>query len=98
MSAKRKLTMLCTPAMKKKLQALAKRTGCSMDFFIEACFRMAIECFDGQTTDLVKMLQRQDAKPTREKHSVPLTVRLAPEVYEGLQRFTVEPRRLLERG
>jgi hypothetical protein len=22
-----------------------------MDFFIEACFRMAIECFDGQTNE-----------------------------------------------
>ena len=48
---------------------------------------MAIECSDGKTTDLVKMLERQDAKPTKEKHSVPLTVRLAPEVYEGLQRL-----------
>jgi len=58
-----------------------------MDLFIEACFRMAIECFDGKTTDLIKMLAQQDAKPTKEKHSVPLTVRLAPEVYEGLQRL-----------
>ncbi len=58
-----------------------------MEFFVEACFRMAIECFDGKTTDLIKMLERQDAKPTKEKHSVPLTVRLAPEVYEGSQRL-----------
>jgi hypothetical protein len=87
MTAKRKLTMCCTPAMKRKLLALAKRSGCSKEFFIEACFRMAIECFDGQTTDLIKMLTQQDAKPTTEKHSVPLTVRLAPEVYEGLQRL-----------
>ncbi len=57
-----------------------------MDFFIEACLRMAIECFDGKTPDLLKMLARQDAKP-KEKHSVPLIVRLAPEVYEGLQRL-----------
>jgi hypothetical protein len=58
-----------------------------MEFFIEACFRMAIECFDGKTTDLIKMLLQQDAKPTNEPHSVPVTVRLAPEVYEGLQRL-----------
>ena len=58
-----------------------------MDFFIEACFRMAIECFDGKTSDLLKMLAQQDAKPTKERHSIPVTVRLAPEVYEGLQRL-----------
>jgi hypothetical protein len=41
MNAKRKLTIYCAPSMKKKLQALAKRrSGCSMDLFIEACFRM----------------------------------------------------------
>jgi len=58
-----------------------------MDFFSEACFRMALQCFDGQTSDLIKLLTQQDAKPTKEKHSVPLTVRLAPGVYEGLQRL-----------
>ena len=58
-----------------------------MEFFIEACFRMAIDCFDGNSTDLIKMLTQQDAKPTKEKHSIPVTVRLAPEVYEGLQRM-----------
>ena len=87
MTAKRKLTMFCTQTMKRKLRALAKRSGCSMDFFVEACFRMAIECFDGKTTDLIKMLEQQDAKPTKERHSIPVTVRLAPEVYEGLQRL-----------
>jgi hypothetical protein len=87
MNAKRKLTMHCTPLMKRKLQALAKRSGCSMDFFIEACFRMAIECFDGKTTDLIEMLAQQHAKPTKEGHSIPVSVRLAPEVYEGLQRL-----------
>jgi hypothetical protein len=56
-----------------------------MKFFIEACFRMAIEYFDGKTSDLLKMLERQDAK--KERHSIPVTVRLAPEVYEGLQRL-----------
>ena len=45
MNAKRNLTTYCTPAMKRKLQALAKRTCCSMDFFIEACFRFAIYHF-----------------------------------------------------
>jgi hypothetical protein len=87
MTAKRSLTMYCTPAMKKKLQALAKRSGCSMDCFIEACFRMAIEYFDGQTTDLIKMLGQQDAKATNEQDLTPVTVRLAPEVYEGLRRL-----------
>jgi hypothetical protein len=87
MTAKRNLTMYCTPAMKRKLHALAKRSGCSMDFFVEACFRMAIQCFDGRTTDLIKMLERQDARRTKERHSIPVTVRLAPEVYEGLQRL-----------
>jgi hypothetical protein len=79
--------MYCTPSMKKKLQALAKRSGCSMDFFVEACFRMAIQCFDGKTTDLIRMLAQQDSKPTKERDSIPVTVRLAPEVYEGLQRL-----------
>jgi hypothetical protein len=87
MTAKRKLTMYCTPTMKKKPQALAQRSGCSMDVFIEACFRMAIQCFDGKTSDLMTMLGQQDAKPTQERHSIPITVRLAPEVYEGLQRL-----------
>jgi hypothetical protein len=87
MAAKRKLTMHCTPAMKRKLQALAKRSGCSMDFFIEAWFRMAIQCFDGKTTDLLKMLDWQNAKPAKERHSIPVTVRLAPEFYEGLQQL-----------
>jgi hypothetical protein len=85
MNAKRNLTMYCTPAMKKKLQALAKRTGCSMDFFIEACFRFAIH-FDGKITEVLKLLLQQDAKPTKGR-LMPLTVRLAPEVYEGLQRL-----------
>ncbi len=58
-----------------------------MDFFIEACFRFAIYHFDGKITEVLKLLLQQDAKPTKEKHSVPLTVRLAPEVYEGLQRL-----------
>jgi len=87
MNAKRKLTMHCTPTMKRKLQALAKRSGCSMDFFIEACFRFAICHFDGKITEVLKLLLQQDAKPTKEKHSVPLNVRLAPDVYEGLQRL-----------
>jgi len=87
MTAKRKLTMYCSPEMKKKLQARAKRNGCSVNFLIEACFRMAIECFGGKTTDLMKMLAQQDAKLTKERHSIPVTVRLAPEVYEGLQRL-----------
>lgn len=30
---------------------------------------------------------QESAKPTKEKHSMPLTVRLAPEVYEGLRRL-----------
>jgi hypothetical protein len=84
MTAKRKLTMYCTPAMKRKLQALAKRSGCSMDLFIEACFRMAIQCFEGKTTDLKKLLAQQDAKPKKERDLMPVTVQLAPEVYEGL--------------
>jgi hypothetical protein len=87
MTAKRKLTMYCSPEMKKKLQARAKRNGCSVNFLIEASFRIAIQCFDGKTTDLVKMLHQQDAKPTKEPHSIPVTIRLAPEVYEGLQRL-----------
>jgi hypothetical protein len=33
------------------------------------------------------MLEQQDAKPTKERHSIPITVRLAPEIYEGLQRL-----------
>lgn len=56
MTAKRKLTMYCTPAMKGKLQALAKRSGCSMDCFIEACFRFAIYHFDGKITEVLKLL------------------------------------------
>ena len=87
MNSKRRLTMYCTPAMKRKLQALAKGSGCSMDFFIEACFRMAIECFDGRTTDLIKMLERQDAKPTKERDSIRVTVRLSPEVYDGMKQL-----------
>jgi predicted DNA-binding protein len=87
MTAKRNLTMYCTPSMKNKLQALAKRSGCSMDFFIEACFRMAIQCFDGRTTDLIKMLERQDAKPTKERDSIRVTVRLSPEVYDGMKQL-----------
>jgi hypothetical protein len=87
MTAKRNLTMYCTPARKRKLQALAKRSGCSMDFFIEACFHFAIYHFDGKITEVLKLLLQQDAKPTKEKHSVPLTVRLAPEVYEGIRLF-----------
>jgi hypothetical protein len=60
MNTKRKLTMYCTPAMKKKLQALAKRGGCSMDFFIEACFRFAIYHFDGKVTEVLKLLLQTD--------------------------------------
>ena len=78
--------MYCTLAMKRKLQALAKRTGCSMDFFIEACFRFAIYYFDGKITEVLKLLLQQDAKPTKGR-LMPLTVRLVPEVYEGLQRW-----------
>jgi hypothetical protein len=56
-----------------------------VNFLIEACFRMAIQCFDGKTTDLVKLLAQQDTKPTRSAIWLSVTVRLAPEVYEGLQ-------------
>lgn len=87
MTAKRKLTMYCTPTMKRKLHALAKQSGCSMDFFIEAWFRFAICHFDGKITGVLKFLLHQEAKSTKEKHSVQLTVWLAPEVYEGLQRL-----------
>src|ERR1700758_329456 len=87
MTAKRKLTMYCTPTMKKKLQALAKRSGCSMDFFCRGVLSFAIYHFDGKITEVLKLFLQQDAKRTKEKHSVPLTVRLAPEVYEGLQRL-----------
>jgi hypothetical protein len=87
MSAKRNLTMYGTPAMKQKLRALAERNGCSVNFLIEACFRIAIQCFDGNTTDLIKMLAQQDAKPTKEHDLMPVTVQLAPDVYEGLQRL-----------
>jgi hypothetical protein len=87
MTAKRTLTMYCTPAMKRKLQALAKRSGCSVNFLVEAYFRIAIQCFDRKTTDLMKLLAQQDAKPTKEHDLMPVTVRLAPEVYEGLQQL-----------
>jgi hypothetical protein len=87
MSAKLRLTTHCTPAMVRKLHAAAKRNGCSVSFLIEAYFRMAIQCFDGKTTDLIKMLAQVDAKPTTEKALTAVTVRLAPEVYEGLQRL-----------
>jgi len=87
MTAKRKLTMYCTPAMKRKLQALAKWNGCSLNFLIEASFRIAIQCFEGKTADLIKMLEQQDAKPSEKHDLMPVTVRLAPEVYEGLQRL-----------
>jgi predicted DNA-binding protein len=87
MNAKCTFTMYCTPAMKKKLQALAKRSGCSVNYLVEACFRMAIQCFDGKTSDLIKMLAQLDAKPTKKRDSIPVTVRLPPEVYEGLQRL-----------
>jgi len=66
MNAKRTLTMYCTPAMKKKLQALAKRNGCSVNFLVEACFRFAIYHFDGKITEVLKLLLQQDAKPTKE--------------------------------
>lgn len=69
-----------------------------MDFFIEACFRMAIQCFDGKTTDLIKMLAQLDAKPTKERDSIPVTVRLSPEVYEGLQRLHSRTGPQCERG
>jgi len=73
--------------MKRKLQALANQNGCSVNLLIEACFRIAIQCFDGKTKDLIKLLERQDAKPRKERDLIPVTVRLAPEVYEGVQRL-----------
>ena len=39
---------------------------------------MAIQCFDGKTTDLLKLLARE------------VTVRLSQEVYEGLQQRRYE--------
>ena len=86
MPTKHELTMNCTPEMKRKLHALAKRSGCSVNFLVEACFRTAIECFNGNTTDLLNLLAKQDAKP-KERHSAPVTVRLRPDVYEGLKRL-----------
>jgi hypothetical protein len=83
---KRKLTMYFTPAMKTKLQALAKSSGCSLNYLVEACFRMAIQCFEGNTTELLKLLARQNAKP-KERHSIPLSARPSPAVYEGLQKL-----------
>jgi hypothetical protein len=58
-----------------------------MGFFIEACFRFAIYHFDGKITEVLKLLLQQDAKPTNEHDLIPVSVRLAPEVYEGLQRL-----------
>ena len=58
-----------------------------MDFFIEACFRFATYHFDGKITEVLKLLLQQDAKPTKERNSIPVTVRLSPEVYEALQRL-----------
>jgi hypothetical protein len=86
MTTKHELTMNCTPEMKRKLHALAKRSGCSANFLVEACFRTAIECFDGNTTDLSNLLAKQGTKP-KERHSASLTVRLPPDVYEGLKRL-----------
>ena len=48
-------------------QALAKRNGGSVNFLIEARFRMAIQCFDGKTTDLSRLLAQQHTKPTKER-------------------------------
>jgi hypothetical protein len=52
-----------------------------LDGFVYRGVRFAIYHFDGKITEVLKLLLQQDAKPTKEKHSVPLTVRLAPEVY-----------------
>jgi hypothetical protein len=48
---------------------------------------MAIQCFDGSTTDLLKLLAHQDAKSKKERDLMLVTVQLTPEVYEGLQRL-----------
>jgi len=69
----------------EEMQTLAKQCGCSVNYLVEACFRMAIQSFDGRTTDLLKLLA-QDAKP-KHRHSIPVTVRLSPEVYKGLQKL-----------
>jgi hypothetical protein len=34
---KRKLTMYCTPETRRKLQALAKQGGCSINYLVETC-------------------------------------------------------------
>jgi hypothetical protein len=47
---------------------------------------MAIQCFDGKTTDLLKLLARE------------VTVRLSQEVYEGLQQLHSRTERRYERG
>lgn len=49
-----------------------------------ACFRFAIYHFNGKITEVLKLLLRQDAKPTKGR-LMPLTVRVTPEVDEGLQ-------------